>query len=121
MLRIILEIYIGISLFSAGFMMGQSDSTLLGTILYLFFGPFLIIGEILKMWLSGLMSLFQVRFFWRFIILGKYRDESVESLKKFNDSVKKYNSSDSLKDRIYRLCTRMINKRNNYSPSNEKP
>lgn len=120
MLRIILEIYIGISLFSAGFMLGQADRNLISIIIYLFFGPFLIIGEILKMWLSGLMSLFQVRFFWRFFILGKYKGESVDDLEKFNNSVKKYNSSDNLKDRVYRLCARMINKRNNYNPDEKE-
>lgn len=121
MLRIILEIYIGISLFSAGFMLGQADRNLISIIIYLFFGPFLIIGEILKMWLKSLASIFQIKFFWQFFVLRMFKNETTERLEDFNSSTKKYKNSKSLRDRVWRLCTRLINKRNNYSSSNEKP
>lgn len=73
---------------------------------------FIIIG----IWeLLGLINeLFQLRFYLRFYITDFYDKVEEESMIVVNKSVRKYNTSNSLRDRIMRHALGLLNKRHNY-------
>jgi hypothetical protein len=80
----------------------------------LFIGEFIYDAIINRFW-KFLNSQFQIHFFIRFYIYKGYHNLEVDRLYKFNLlSNERYNTN-SLSNRVFRYCVRLVNKRNNYT------
>lgn len=130
-MRTALEIYFGINLFLAGYCYAKDvrwatdrAEMLVAWLsfvgLFLFgavFFPLLFILVTLKWVFDKIDGVFQLRFFWMFYFTKEYYNMEENQLALVNRiSVNKRNGN-SIKDRIYRYGTKLMNKRNNFDPS----
>lgn len=88
-------------------------------ILIFLFGIIIVLIEFLwmgvkKAW-NALDGYFQISFWFTWRFSKKWYSLSKEQLAQINRISTNRHNSKSLKDRIYRRCTEMINKRNNYT------
>ncbi len=73
------------------------------------------IGVFIWIGLKSVNELFQIAFYFRFYCTDYYDKVEEDAMKAVNKSIKKYNTSDSLQDRIMRHAIGLLNKRHNYS------
>lgn len=66
--------------------------------------------------LEYLEETFQVKFWFSYLFTRKYYKLPIEKLEEVNLAVNRIHTTSSLKDRVFRFCIRLINKRNTYTP-----
>ena len=116
-MRTFLEIYFGINLFLAGIQFDNIDVDVsrfkrIGEfILLLLFGVlFIIVIDLMVRPVKYLISYLQLKFFWKFIIQRQFRNLTNEELERVN--VASNRRGNSIRDRIYKYCTKLVNKKN---------
>jgi len=118
----LIAIYFIINAFVAGFFIGNrldfvDDRAELitlfqFTIFYLFFGTLSMIWIILLLitepFRKYMDETFQIQFWFLYVFTKRFDNVSQEYLKKVNERAK-------VKNRIFKYCTKLLNKRNNYT------
>lgn len=117
-MRLILEIYFGINLFLAGIQFGDIDlentvgRRILIIAIVLLFGTLFFAIDVILTPIRRIGTFFQISFFWQYLIRGNFKDLTTEQLERVNEiSDMKENN---IEGRIYKYCTELVNKRNNY-------
>lgn len=118
---LIIGVYIAINCFIAGWhtKSQQENFNFIGIGLMILF--FLLVGVpfVALVWLwDGIKYLnetFCPRFFYCFYFTDKFNNLPGDTLNRRNWVCEEYHKSGSIKDRIWRMATRMINKRNGYT------
>lgn len=123
MIRTTLEIYFGFNLFWAAYILGENlgfsntGKEKAGDIIYFFInlliGVWLLIYSYVADGIKWVASYFQLKFYIKHLFGGN-RNLKHEDLKRMNNNTALYKSTNSLRHRIWRHCTRLANKRNNY-------
>lgn len=117
MITIFIFIYFYINIFISGYLYGKDTewwsiaiAIPLGLPIFiclLIYGVLCYIGE----WID---SFLQLRFWCRYHFGDGFYKLDKDRLTEMNELTIKFRSSDSLRNKIYRYCMRLINKRNNY-------
>lgn len=123
-MRTLLEIYFGINLFIIGLGIDIKDKknylVWYNVILFLLFGIFIIAGiYIYDYWITPLVVVFQIKFFYQLYFTNKWTDCSLIVLENIN-KWRKEAKSQSIKDCIYRYATGLLFKRNNFNSDTNK-
>lgn len=128
-MRIILELYFAINMFLAGYYLAdkytfnngitEKLSCILWCIGTMLFGGIYVsitfICVFIMMSLKTLDDIFQIRFFISYFLTKKYDNLKRHQLDTVNRITLNVRTKNTIKDRIYRYCTTLINKRNNYT------
>lgn len=130
----LIKVYFSLNIFFAGYYFGDSHrdvddrKALIFLILFcvgiIFFGLPLIILDFTQMGLrtvyNKLNSIFQISFFFTYYFTKKWDSLAKDKLKTINN-ISNLKDDKTLKNRIYKYCTTLINKRNNYIPVPDAP
>jgi hypothetical protein len=128
MIEILLQTYFGANLFFAGYYLAdnyqwQDTKTekiicILWVIATVFFGLiyicFVPIIALIIVGLEMLNEYFQITFWFTFYLTKKWNKFDTEKLRQLNVAANK-KTDKTLKERIYKRCVRLLNKRNNYT------
>jgi len=131
MIDIILKIYIGINLFFAGYYLAddhrwastnkQKIICIIWCLLTIGFGVIYVLLNLIWVIISELFNkideTFQIAFWFQYYLTEKYNNIEINTLEKLNWVAVNYRNKNAIKDRIYRYGLNLINKRNNYTPS----
>ena len=123
----LIKIYFSINIFISGYFFGDSNKQvdnnkkrfylILFCIALMFFGLPLIILSFIHIGLielyNMLNSIFQISFFFSFYFTKKWNNLENRQLNNIN-KISNLKDANSLKNKIYKYCTTLINKRNNY-------
>jgi Ni,Fe-hydrogenase I cytochrome b subunit len=126
---ILLYIYFSINLFSSGYYLGNALSynrSLFEKIIYILFsivliflaipiGFFILTYIILKLIYMFLNETFQISFFFKYFLTEEWNNLPKYKLKQINNISKK-KPNKGIKNRLYKYGTKLINKKNNYTP-----
>ncbi len=127
MIELILKIYFGINLFFAGYYLAEQfkwqntplekTKCISWCILTMFFGvPYITLSVI---WVfvifvfTKIDGIFQIVFWFHFYFTKNYNNLEKSALRNIN-LISSKKSSKTIKGRIYKYCTGLINKKNNY-------
>lgn len=112
----LLCIYFLINGFFAGYIFND-DSPWYNVVTASLFGCFILLYLPIDYIAKETIDFFQLKFWWSYLFTHGWRDLDKEKLHDLNVSTKKYNTSNSVKDKIFRYCIELINNRNNYTYS----
>lgn len=128
MIDIITKIYIGANLFFAGYYLADNykwRTTIteklicilwcLGT---MFFGSFYValcfLWVVISEGFKNIDGIFQISFWFTYFLTNKWNNLQKHQLQMINRIAVNQKNKKTLQDTIYRYCTALINKRNNY-------
>lgn len=129
MYHILISLYFVVSAFVAGMYLKDTytdyvDSIkdypkflLMAAVITLLAIPGVIWDEILRRPAIWVAKYFQLKFFWDYFFTKEWNNLEPHQLRRNYNICKVHFNSDSLRDRIYRYCNYLVNKRNSYDPS----
>lgn len=129
-MNIIISVYFSINCLIAGFYLADEVKwqrekpdkiyTLGIFILAIFFAvPWLLLSFGFEVFKRYFWDLFQFGFFFTYVFTKKFKALEEEKLDAMHVLTKKHFNKNTLRHRIYRYCTRLVEKRNNYEPKRD--
>jgi hypothetical protein len=129
MIGYIIYIYFAINLFLAGYYLAdnygwaknnrEKVAYILTCITTIFLGVFIVAFYFLQGLFKSINDYFQIRFWFNFYLMGSYGGLKEGVLQSLNRVTKNTRNKNTLRNKIYRKCVELINKRNNYTPTEE--
>jgi hypothetical protein len=119
-IEILIIIYFFINTFFAGYVFaGRTEWYIL--LLALTVGTPIVLYLSLEMFFSWIADTlneqFQISFWWSYLFTHGWKKCDPIKLKNLNIRISKTKTSNSMKDKIFRHCVKLINKANNFDPS----
>lgn len=124
MIDILIKIYVGVNLFFTGYYLADSYkwqktksekiTCILWCIGIIFFGCAYIIISLMYIFVWATLNYFQAPFWATFYTTKKWNNLEKQQLERINRIATEIRNKNSIKDKIFRCCVALINKRNNY-------